>query len=150
MHTEQLEHLKKWFDDYVAGFYGRDEYTNANLQLKEEHTRKTCEQMRWLAGEMSLDKNSFLVAETIALLHDIGRFEQFIKYSTYHDGRSINHCLLALDVLERYKVLKDVATDEREIIYDAIKYHGDKELPGDLDGACLLQARLINDSVVDL
>ncbi len=142
----QLEKLKRWFGDYVAGFYGKDDYVNANLKLKEKHTRKTCIEMQWLAGELELDENNSLIAETIALLHDVGRFEQFINHRTYHDGRSTNHALLTLEVLERCGMLEGFQPEEKNIITEAIKYHGDRELPASLDGDLFLHARLIRDA----
>ena len=90
MEQEQLEKFRDWFDGYVAGFYGDDEFVNANLKLKEEHSRRTCEEMRYLACELGLSGNQKRIAEVIAILHDVGRFEQFVKYRTYNDPRSVN------------------------------------------------------------
>jgi len=143
---EQLEKFRVWFDDYVAGFYCADEFINANLKLKEEHSRRTCEEMLYLAGELDLADNQKRIAEVIALFHDIGRFEQFIRYRTYNDGRSVNHCLLGLEVLRETKVLEGVERKERELIEKAIEYHGLKELPRNLDGECLLFSKLIRDA----
>jgi len=146
MEQEQLEKFRAWFDDYVAGFYGDDEFVNANLKLKEEHSRRTCEEMRYLACELGLSENQKRTAEVIAILHDIGRFEQFVKYGTYHDPRSVNHCLLGVEVLGREKALAGVESKEKELIEKAIEYHGTKELPGDLEGECLLFSKLIRDA----
>ncbi len=146
MEQEQIEKFRAWFDDYVAGFYGSDEFINANLKLKQEHTRRTCEQMLYLADELDLSGNQKRIAEVIALFHDIGRFEQFIKYLTYNDPQSVNHCILGLKVLKNKKVLENVDASERQLIEKAIEYHGLKELPPDLDGDCLLFAKLIRDA----
>jgi len=143
---EQLEKFRGWFDDYVAGFYRADEFINANLKLKEEHSRRTCEEMLYLAGELDLADNQKRIAEVIALFHDIGRFEQFIRYRTYNDGRSMNHCLLGLEVLGETKVLEQLETRERQLIEKAIEYHGLKELPRNLDGELLLFSKLIRDA----
>jgi len=146
MEQRQLEKFRVWFDDYVAGFYGADEFINANLKLKEEHSRRTCEEMLYLAGELDLADNQKRIAEVIALFHDIGRFEQFIRYRTYNDGRSVNHCLLGLEVLRETKALEGVERKERGLIEKAIEYHGLKELPRNLDGECLLFSKLIRDA----
>ncbi len=154
MNNEQLNRLKAWFDDFVSGFYSRkgrlaagdDEYINANIKLKEDHSKRVCEEMLFLAGELSLNENQCLLAETIALLHDVGRFPQFKKYHTYHDLRSTNHCLLALDVIREEKLLAGFADDEIQIIETAIKYHGDKELPAELTGDTLLLSKMIRDA----
>jgi putative nucleotidyltransferase with HDIG domain len=146
MEQGRLDKLKKWFDDYVAGFYGEDAYVNANLKLKEDHSRRTCNEMRYLAEELSLNDNQKRVAELIALLHDIGRFGQFVKYKTYNDTRSEDHCLLGLKVLRETKVLEEIEKEEKHLIEKAIEYHGQRELPGDLGGAYLLFSQLIRDA----
>ena len=146
MKQEQVEKSRVWFDDYAAGFYGQDEFVNANLRLKEEHSRRTCEEMLYLARQLDLSENQKRIAETIALFHDIGRFEQFVRYRTYNDTRSVNHSLLGLEVLQRTKALEAVEIKERKLIERAIEYHGEKELPSGLDGDCLLFSKLIRDA----
>jgi hypothetical protein len=142
MNDEQLTNLKTWFDGFIAGFYSRkgrltagdDDYVNTNIKIKEEHTNRVCDEMLYLADELHLNENLRRLAETIALLHDAGRFPQFIKYKTFNDPRSINHCELALEVIKNENLLADLAAGERESIETAIKHHGDKELPADLAG----------------
>lgn len=146
MEQKQLEKFRVWFDDYVAGFYGDSEVVNANLKLKEQHSRRTCREMLYLAGELGLDDNQKRLSETIALFHDIGRFEQFVKYGTYSDVRSVDHCQLGLEVLQQTEVLDGIDRQEKQLIEKAIEYHGRKELPDDLNGQCLLFSKLIRDA----
>ncbi len=146
MKKSQLEYYKKWFDGYVAGFYGADEYVNANIELKEEHSAKVCEEMRYLASEAGLDESDALLAECIALFHDVGRFPQFVKHRTYNDARSESHSALALDVLQKEKLLEPLPPDEAELIWKAVAFHGIKELPDGLDERTLLFCRLIRDA----
>lgn len=146
MEQKQLDKFRVWFDDYVAGFYGDDEFVNANLKMKEQHSLATCKEMMYLAERLKLSDNQKRIAEVISLFHDIGRFEQFVRYRTYNDPRSTNHCLLGLEVLRRKKVLDEVEQKEKELIEKAIEYHGLKELPDDLDGDCLLFSKLIRDA----
>jgi len=102
--------------------------------------------MLYLADELSLAGSQRRLAEVIALFHDIGRFEQFVKYGTYNDVISVDHCRLGLEVLRQEKVLDDVEQKERELIERAIEYHGLRKLPKDLDGRCLLFCKLIRDA----
>ncbi|MBN2019374.1 MAG: HD domain-containing protein [Sedimentisphaerales bacterium] len=146
MNKEQLTKFKAWFDTFVAGFYGNDDFINANIRSKEEHTRRVCEETLYLADELKLDENCRLPAETISLLHDVGRFPQFIKYKTYIDSRSIDHCELAIDIIRKEKLLADLSADEQKLIETAIKKHGDKKLNDDLTGEALLFSRLIRDA----
>ncbi len=146
MEQKQLDKFRAWFDDYVAGFYGDDEVINANLKLKEKHSRRTCREMLYLAGELGLEENQERLSETIALFHDIGRFEQFVKYRTYSDVRSVDHCRLGVEVLQRTGALDGLDREEKQLIEKAIEYHGRKDLPPDLDGTCLLLSKLIRDA----
>lgn len=146
MKQEQLENFRAWFSDYVAGFYGNNEFVNTHIKMKEEHTLRTCKEMIYLAEQLNLSDDQKRIAEVIALFHDIGRFEQFVKYQTYNDTRSINHGLLGLDIIRHRRVLSDLDKEERELIEKAIECHGAKELPKDLDGQCLLFSKLIRDA----
>lgn len=146
MEQEQLNKFRAWFDSYVGGLYGSDEYVNANLKLKEQHTHRTCKESLYLADQLGLDANSTRLSELAALFHDIGRFEQFVKYRTYNDIKSANHCLLGLEVLRRTNVLNGVETEERELIEKAIEYHGLKKLPKDLNSRPMLLSKLLRDA----
>jgi hypothetical protein len=146
MNNEQLNEFKAWFDKFVAGFYGNDEYINAHIKLKEKHSWRVCAEMLYLADQLHLEANQRLLAETIALFHDVGRFPQFAKYRTYVDPKSTNHCLLGVEVLQKEMVLSQLPDDEREIIETAIRYHGEKELPNNLTGNTLLLSKMIRDA----
>lgn len=146
MHQQQIKNFKAWFAKYVAAFYGDDSYVNANLKLKEDHSRRVCQEMKYLTSELALPDNQKRVAEVIALFHDIGRFEQFKKYRTYNDPRSTDHCLLGLKVLKETNALDGVDKEEKDLIEKAVRYHGCKQLPPHLDGQCLLFSKLIRDA----
>ena len=146
MEQKHLEKFKAWFDEYAAAFYSDDEYNNANIKLKDDHTRRTCEYMRYLAGHLQLDDNQKRIAQAIALFHDIGRFSQFRDYQTYNDPKSVNHCMLGLKVLRRHKILDPLDENEKRIIEKAIQCHGMRRLPGTLNGDSLLFAKIMRDA----
>jgi len=146
MEQRQVEYFKAWFDDYVAGFYGDDDFMNANIELKDKHSRRVCDEMDYLSGELGLADNQKRIAEVIAILHDIGRFEQFVTYRTYNDTRSVNHCKLGLEILKKTEILKDADPQEKKLILTAIGLHGRRELPASLDGDGLLFSQMIRDA----
>ena len=145
MDQQFVDNLKAWFTEYVSGFYGDDEYVNANIKLKEDHTHRTCAEMLHLAAELGLDPSKTSIAEAVALLHDIGRFEQFAQYRTYHDPRSTDHCALGAEVLARTGVLGSLDTDESSSIETAVRYHGCRLVPADLTGDPLLFTQMVRD-----
>ena len=61
-----IEKYHGWFDGYVRGFYSDDQYLNANIKLKEDHSKRVCEEMRYLADAVGLDEDQKLIAEAIA------------------------------------------------------------------------------------
>ncbi len=146
MHRTQLEGFIEWFDSYVAGFYGDDAYVNANLKLKEEHTKRVCRESNDLSDQLGLCENDRLLAEAIATFHDVGRFQQFVEYRTYCDVRSINHNLLAVEILRQNKILDILQASEKKIIETAVELHGRKMLVADLGDDFALHAKLIRDA----
>jgi len=67
MEQELLEELRAWFDDYAAGFYGEDEYVNANLKMKQSHSRRTCTVMLELADQIGLASENMLALGLIVV-----------------------------------------------------------------------------------
>ncbi len=146
MEPYPLDNFKHWFDAYTSRFFNEDEYVNAHLRIKREHTRRTCEEILMLADRLALDDHQKWIAETIALFHDVGRFPQFAEYRTYNDMRSVDHSRLSVDVLRREGVLAALRREERQWVETAIGHHGRKALPADLRGQPLLFAKLIRDA----
>jgi len=146
MQKEQLDQLKEQLFNYIQTFYTPDdEFLNNNIRLKECHTRRVCAEMQSLAESLDMTSEDALLAETIALLHDIGRFEQFKKYRTYKDPLSENHCLLGLRILSETNRLESLSSEERSVVEKAIEFHGAKELPT-LDERTLHFAKMIRDT----
>lgn len=146
MQKSDLKSYTDWFYEYIAGFFGDDDYINANLELKKVHTGYVVEEARYIAGGIGLNENDSLIAETTALLHDVGRFEQFFKYRTYSDRKSISHSDLGVDIIRAEGVLDELDEAEREIILSAVKYHGIKDVPAGLDERTLLYCRIVRDA----
>ncbi len=148
MDSLQLDKLKCWFDDFVRPYYsaGGDDYVNANLRMKECHTHRTCGIMCELAAKLGLNENDVRIAEAIALLHDVGRFEQFQKYRTFKDAASENHALLGLRIVRQQGLLLPLDDIERQWIETAIDCHNKISLPVGLDAKTELFCKLIRDA----
>jgi hypothetical protein len=146
MKQEQVERFRLWFEDYTSRFLGDDEYVNIHIRLKQDHTKKTCEEILYLADQLALEESQKYVAEVIALFHDIGRFPQFAKYRTYKDVRSVDHSRLGVEVLAQEGILGCLRREEKQWVETAVGHHGCKLLPSDLRGQALLFAKLIRDA----
>jgi hypothetical protein len=146
MDPNELGHLKEWFTAYCRGFYTENEADNRNFFLKEIHTQHVCENMNLLTASIKLSENERTTAEAIALFHDVGRFEQYQRYSTFRDDISENHAALGGKILKEASVLAKVAEEERRTIYQAISLHNVFRVPTSINGRELLFSRLIRDA----
>ena len=68
-------------------------YDNSNPKIKERylHTYRVVDRIEELAISLHLTEEEIELAELIALLHDIGRFEQLSIYHTVNDRKSLDH-----------------------------------------------------------
>lgn len=135
-----------WFTDYVRGFYTGIAEDDRNIELKEVHTRCVRENMKRLCTALDLDAENCRLADHIALFHDIGRFEQYRTYRTFSDRKSVNHALLGVRVLARYKVLAEIPYCSRRIVFRAIAFHNAAELPHSSTGIERTLMQLIRDA----
>lgn len=150
MKSTNLKFFKNFFEEYTSKNYNDDEKYdekyNMNIKLKEIHTYKVCNNAIKIGKFLNLDAEQMNLAKTIALFHDIGRFEQLKKYGTYIDKDSINHGLLGVKILESEKILDKLNSREQNIINKAILFHNARNLPNGIDDEELLFCKIIRDA----
>jgi hypothetical protein len=146
MTEDQLNSLKRWFSRYTGSFFTSSAEDNKNYRLKIEHSHNVCLNIIEIAKGQSLDDNSIILAETIALLHDIGRFPQFKTYRTFMDRKSANHGAMGADMLIKEGVLQDLPEEDREIIINSVRYHGVFNMPDLNDPDKLFFLKMIRDA----
>jgi len=142
----KLAEVKKWFTVYVHTFKFIDQGIQQNIDLKEDHTLRVCKEILNIGGQLGLNENELRLAEIIALLHDIGRFEQISRYQTFMDSKSVDHAELGIKILKHFKVLKPFDDPIKKLIYCSIKYHSKPALPVDESEPCLFFCKLIRDA----
>ncbi|MEW6585529.1 MAG: HD domain-containing protein [Nitrospirota bacterium] len=143
---EDLEYFKRWFSDFCKSFYTPNAEDQKNILLKEEHTFNVCDNMDKIAGGLSLDEGQRLVAETVALYHDVGRFPQYAAYKTFRDSISVNHGILGAETLIEKKVLADLPPSEREIVIQSVKFHNAFSVPRNEPEEIAFYIRLVRDA----
>ncbi len=146
MNRKDLARLKTWFNGYVSGYYTDDSKYNHPILLKENHTKRVCENIIMIGKAMGLSDYDLILAETMALFHDIGRFEQYTLYGTFSDKASENHAKLGLQQMAVHNVLSENTKDEKRLIASAIAYHNAAALPDINDEKALLYMRLLRDA----
>ncbi|MBN2426354.1 MAG: HD domain-containing protein [Calditrichaceae bacterium] len=143
---KQFKDIKKWFTAYIFKFKNGDENYLRNIILKEEHTLRVCNEILYIGKNLGLKNHELRLAETIALLHDIGRFEQYDKYRTFSDRKSEDHASLGLKILEKYNVLKDIDEFNKKLIFRTIECHNKASLPKNESNIFLFYIKLLRDA----
>ena len=97
---------------------------------------------------MKLSEEDMELAEMIALLHDIGRFEQIRKYDSFQPD-TMDHAAYGVEILfGEKKMIRRFTEDDAfdPVIKEAIAKHSDFILEGISDPCTLFHARLIRDA----
>jgi len=141
-----LPQLKLWFDEYTHGFLSDDPVVHESMDLKKEHTLRVCRAAADIGGDLKLSSDDLCIAEIAALLHDIGRFDQYRQYRTFSDFKSVNHADLGVEVIKAEHVLGGLETASAEIIISAVGYHNRMTLPDNEEARSLLFLKLLRDA----
>ncbi len=86
--------LNRIFINHIRSFGEVDERVRAHFNLKIQHTYEVVRNIKEIARQEGMDEQTVQMAKIIALLHDIGRFSQFMDFGTFNDTISLNHAEL--------------------------------------------------------
>lgn len=143
---ELVDSYKEYFNNYVNQFIESHKDLAENIEIKADHSRKVSKEIVGLAKSLNLNPEEILLAETIGLFHDIGRFKQYVKYQTFSDSKSQNHADLGVEVLKENDVLQDFSEVEKEIVYKSIINHSRAEIIPDENEKVVFYSKLIRDA----
>ena len=131
------------FERYLDGY----DRTDGKVKLKITHTYGVVACSMQLAARMRLPGEDAQLARVIALLHDIGRFEQLARFDSFLP-ETMDHAAYGVEILFGEGMIRQFLPDDRwdGIIRTAIAKHSDYVLEGVEAGRALLHARLIRDA----
>ena len=134
---------KEQFEKYLNS-YDRD---NGKVRLKIIHTYGVVHDMTEICKRMQLSDEDTELARIIALLHDIGRFEQLKRFDSF-EPTTMDHAAYGVQVLFEEGMIRQFVPESTwdDIIHTAIARHSDFKLEGITDPLTLLHARLIRDA----
>jgi putative nucleotidyltransferase with HDIG domain len=138
--------LTIWFEDYVKGFLSDDPDVQENIDLKKNHTFRVKDAILDIGRSIGLKKEDMYVAETCALLHDIGRFEQHRRYGTFSDSKSINHAALGVRIIREHDVLKNFQPEARKTVIRTVGCHNMSSIPEKNNRDWILFLKLVRDA----
>ena len=147
MTQDDVRFFRAWFEDYTKRYPSEVAEVEANLRYKKEHSLRVQAHMLTLGRDIQLNTNQMFLAEVIGLFHDVGRFEQYVKYHTFKDHSSEDHAKLGLSVLEREQIFSGRVSElEKEIILPSIRNHNQRVIDENVGGETLLFCKLIRDA----
>ena len=146
MDSESLFFCRKWFEDYTGGIHSSDRETEANISLKIDHTNRVCENIKIIASSLGMIEGDLFLAQAIAILHDVGRFEQLRDFGSFDDRRTFDHALLGLRVINRSKVLCRLPKRDRNLIRRSIWNHNKYRIQDSETAEVVLFSKLIRDA----
>ncbi len=123
------ENVDLWFEKYTDQFKIDGELPSM-LTLKKKHSMRVSKICIAMAEAMEWEEEGDQwLAHTIGLLHDAGRFPQYMEYETFLDSASLDHGDLAAEILEKEFDWNDIHFYARQIVLTAVKYHNKKDVP---------------------
>lgn len=132
------------FKEYLKDFnleYGKNE-------LKVRHTYGVVNASEYISKKLLLDDEDIELAKLIALLHDIGRFEQIKNFDCFIDNKTADHAILGNEILFKNNLIRKFIKDEQydNIISIAILNHNRLAIQNNLSDKELLHAKIIRDA----
>ena len=116
-----FKHAIVAFKKYIQNF----ETKSGKIDLKIRHTYGVVKASEYIASNLNLSNEDIELAKLIALLHDIGRFEQIRKNDSFIDNKDIDHAILGNDILFKHSLIREFIVDNQydNIISKAILNH---------------------------
>jgi len=140
--------LAEWFERYVNRYRDKQGALPAAMELKYRHSRRVAENARLIAQSLEWNPAEILLAEGCGLIHDIGRFSQFVRYGSFHDAETMDHGMEGHRILQTEQLRTHFDADDWNCLLCAVEYHNKKvsdisdHFPGKADSLL----RLIRDA----
>ena len=140
--------LLRLYDRYVDEYRGADGELPAMMRLKRVHTGFVVKNAELIADGEKFDALTREAALAAALLHDVGRYEQLLRYNTFRDSDSIDHAVFSHDIAKEKGWLEVVFPDEhvRDAVLKAVLYHNRREIPSGLDALTETCSHVVRDA----
>ncbi len=134
---------EKSFQEYLKNY----DINDGSIALKIKHTYEVAKKSEYIANGLRLDKENIELAKIIALLHDIGRFEQIKEFGEFND-KKIEHAEFGVKVLFDNGLIRKFIEENKydNIIYKAIYNHNKYKIEENLNENELLQCKIIRDA----
>ena len=146
MNERTLDGIRDWFGAYAKRYYDGDGNLHAVLQLKVDHSARVATDTFDIAQDLGWPAEECRTARALGLLHDVGRFEQFTRFRTFLDPKSVDHGEQGYEVINDSDALASCSVSEKEAILTGIRYHNHRVIPSGLSAGVLRFVKLVRDA----
>ncbi|MBO4335227.1 MAG: HD domain-containing protein [Desulfovibrio sp.] len=143
---QDISEHEAWFADYVAHERSLEHEDPGPIDLKIEHTKRVLDNARVIVGEEDFPSDVARACLLAALYHDLGRFEQYLRYRTFKDRESVNHGLFGVRLIKATGCLAQESRDLRHLVMAAVGLHNRFALPRHLEATIDLVTRVVRDA----
>lgn len=135
---------KRTFQDYLKQY----DLTDGKIKLKIRHTFGVITLSEYIGKDLKLKEEDIELAKIIALLHDVGRFEQIKVFDDFRDYETLDHAELGVKILFEDNLIRNFIEEDiyDNIILKAIKNHNKLNIEDNLNEEELLHAKIIRDA----
>ena len=126
MTKEEQDSLQTWFEHYTNQFCDQDGVLHPLLELKRCHSLRVAGDARFIADALKFPESELRLAETAGLVHDAGRFTQFVRYGSFRDSDTVDHGAEGRRVLEEQGLSFLHDPGDRELLLCVVEYHNRK------------------------
>ncbi len=139
-----IKHARQAFQCYLCNY----DLTIPLLKLKVIHSYAVMNIMKELSESLHLSEEDCQLAMLIGLLHDIGRFDQWMIYKSFEDHKTRDHADYSSEILfDQHLISSFIETREYDdIIKEAIQQHNKYQIKDGLDHRTLMFVNLIRDA----
>lgn len=146
LNLEMVMNLRKWFLAYVRTFECKDQQTQAGITFKKKHSIRVVEEILRIGQQLDLSQRDLRLAEAVAILHDVGRFEQYARFRTFSDTDSVDHAQLAARIIRESGVIREWPDALQHLVFHAVLHHSLAGLPSNGAGAPVFFSKLLRDA----
>ena len=135
-----------WFRSYAAHITAQEKGDTSPMDLKLRHSMNVLENARRIVEGEKFDAPTARLCLLAALYHDVGRFEQYLRYHTFRDKESCNHGPMGVRILKAHNCLKQENPQNRKLIMAAVGMHNRFALPAHTPPLVALITNVVRDS----
>lgn len=132
--------------DYVGAFIVPEFQTQMAIVQNEFHAEQVVDNCSIIGKALELSDDELSMARLIALLHDIGRFNQIASNGNGENGTIVDHAETGIEIISNFNTFKELNETEQRILTSTILNHNKPVIPKKEDRYVLFYLQLLRDA----